>query len=427
MDLYFLMRPIVTWAYTFYFKKINYGGGENIPVDKPVLLSCNHPTGFFEPMLLGCIFTEHSFYYIARGDFFRKPRKSFILKNIHLLPIYRFRDGFAEMKKNAESMLNMNKMLSENKKIMIFSEGSTETIRFVRPLQKGLARMAFDNYATYGDLDLQIVPTGMSYSNPHTPRSEAYGKIGAPISLRDYYELYAQNAPRAVQQLTKDVESAMRSLIIQIDDRARETIADKYFTLYTNTYPESTYPVYKVSTRRLEAQQEIAHNINALTETEFGIFSQRISDYEQKLKSLNVQDTDISVPPRIGLGILLTIIIGFIPYLLGKYLHIIPLTVAKWYRDKKVKLQAFKGPVYAAMVFAVAIVQYIFLIVLGFIIGKASFWSVIFAMPFLATIAINYKQRLEQFLGYFRLRKVDKNTIENLSEERKTLMKSVFR
>ncbi len=427
MDLYHLMRPILTWAFTFYFKKINYAGGENIPKNKPVILSVNHPTGFFEPMLLGCIFPEHNFYFITRGDFFRKPRKRWILMNAHLLPIYRFRDGFSEMKKNAETMENINKMLSENAQVMIFSEGTTETVRFLRPLQKGFARLAFDNYTTYGDLDLQIVPIGMSYSEPHLARTEVYAKIGTPISLSNYCDAYKQSVPRAVQQLTKDTENAMRALIIQIDYKARESVADKYFKLYTNTYPEPTYPVYKKSARRLEAQQEIAHNINALSEPAFSVLTQRIDSYEQKLKMLNLRDTDIAAPPRIGLGILLTLIIGFIPYLLGKYLHIIPLTAAAWFRDKKVKLQAFKGPVYAAMVFAVAMVQYILLIVLAFIIGKASFWSVIVAMPFLATIAVNYAQRLEQFFGYFRLRKVDATVKENLSEERKDLMKSVFR
>ncbi len=427
MDLYHLMRPIVKWAFTFYFKKINYSGGENIPKNKPVIFCVNHPTGFFEPMLLGCIFPEHEFYFITRGDFFRKPRKRWILMNAHLLPIYRFRDGFSEMKKNAETMENINKMLSENAQIMIFPEGTTETIRFLRPLQKGFARLAFDNFAAYGDTDLQIVPIGLSYSEPHSARTEVYAKIGMPISLRTYYDVYKQSAPHALQQLTKNTEIAMRALIIQIDDKAREAVADKYFKLYVNTYPEPTYPVYKISSRRLEAQQEIAHNINSLPESDFSMLSQSMNLYEQKLISLNLLDTDIAIPPRISLGILLTLIIGFIPYLLGKYLNIIPLTVAHRYRDTKVKLLAFKGPVYAAMVFAVALVQYILLIVLAFIIGKTSLWSVIFALPFLATIAINYKPRLEQFFGYFRLRKMNDTEKENLSAERKNLMRLVFR
>ncbi len=427
MKLYDIARPIATWAFTFYFKKINYAGGENIPKDKPAILSVNHPTGFFEPMLLACTFPEHVFSFITRGDFFQKPLVRKILEGVNMIPIFRFRDGFADMKKNADSMLFINKALADKKKIIIFSEGTTETVRFLRPLQKGFVRMAFDNYVSEGDLDLQIVPVCLSYSEPHTARTEVYIKIGKAIPLRNYYALYAESPPRAVQQLTKDTENAMRPLILQIDDTTREATGDKFFTLYLNTYPESTYPNYKSSSRRLEAQQEIAQKINAFSVTEFDAWKERINNYETQLKSLNLHDKDIVTPQRLSLSFFITIILGFIPYCLGKYLHIFPLKLGVWMRDNKVKYKEFLGPVYAATVLASTVLQYILLIIIACFVGKAFFWSIIVALPFLAMFATNYKPRLQQFFGYFNRRKIPMGLQKKLLAERQKLMKDVFR
>ena len=427
MKLYEIMRPIVTWAFTFYFKKINYTGGENIPTDKPAILSVNHPTGFFEPMLLGCTFSEHEFFFITRGDFFKKPLLRWFLESVDMIPIFRFRDGFTDMKKNAESMQNVNETLAKKNKIMIFSEGTTETVRLLRPLQKGFARMAFDSFTVNGDLDLQIVPVCLSYSDPHTPRSEAYINVGKAIPLREYYDTYNQNAPRAVQQLTKDVENAMQPLILQIDDTQREPTADKFIKLYTNTYPEATYPIYKPSSRRLEALQEIAKKINSLSQNDFDLLKNKIEHYEQQINSSGVSDVDIASPKRMSLGFFLTIVLGFIPYLFGKYLHIIPLSLGTWMRNNKVKYKEFLGPVYGASVLGATMLQYFLLILIACFIGKAKFWSVIILLPFLAMFAINYKPRLESFLGYFRLKKVSASVKENLLLERKSLMADVFR
>ena len=427
MKLYYIARTLVTWAFTFYFKKINYAGGENIPKDKPTILSVNHPTGFFEPMLIGCTFPEHEFSFITRGDFFQKPLVSKVLQDANMIPIFRFRDGYADMKKNSDSMLFVNEALAENKKIMIFSEGTTETIRFLRPLQKGFARMAFDNYVANGDLDLQIVPVCLSYSEPHTARSEVYIKVGEAIPLRGYYEMYAESAPRAVQQLTKDTEDAMRPLILQIDDNSREITADNFFKLYLNTYPEQTYPIYKPSSRRLEAQQDIAKYINHLSTSAFSGLKQRIENYDEKIKSLNLNDTDIATSPRLSLGFLFTIILGFVPYLLGKYLHIIPLKIGAWMRDNKVKYKEFLGPVYAVTVLVATVAQYFLLLIIACFVGKAFLFSIVIALPFLAMFAINYKPRLKQFFGYFRLRKISEENKKKLSEERRELLKEVFR
>ena len=102
MTLYHIIRPVITLAFRLYFKKIQHFGAEKIPLGKPLIFSVNHPTGFFEPTVLACTFWEHDFYFITRGDMFKKPFYRRILESFFMIPIYRFRDGFADENPSAK-------------------------------------------------------------------------------------------------------------------------------------------------------------------------------------------------------------------------------------------------------------------------------------------------------------------------------------
>lgn len=261
MKLYHIVRPLVTFAFKIYFKKIYHIGSENIPKDKPVILSINHPTAFFEPTIMACTFPEHDFYFITRGDVFEKDFFRRVCESLLMIPIYRFKDGFDNLRKNEASMNVITALLGEGKKIQIFSEGGTETIKRLRPLQKGMARMAFDAYKKHGHQDLQIVPVGLTYSDPHHPRREVMLKIGTAIPLSNYYDLYAQSSAKAINQVTADVQKAMRPCLVHVERDEDLVLSEQLFKLYRNTFPQTVFPIVQRSERRLLAHQEMADNL----------------------------------------------------------------------------------------------------------------------------------------------------------------------
>jgi 1-acyl-sn-glycerol-3-phosphate acyltransferase len=397
MKLYHIVRPVVTLAYKLYFKKVYYSGGEKIPLGKPLIFSVNHPTGFFEPTLLACVFWECDFHFITRGDVFEKPFYRKILEQLNMIPIFRFKDGFANLKNNAATMEYVNQALADNQQIMIFTEGTTQTVKRLRPLQKGFARMAFGSYEANGDIGLHIVPISLTYSDPHTPRSEVYIQVGDVIPLSNYYETHRQNPTRAVALLTQDVEAGMRPNLIHIAQEADDIWVEKVLTLYRNNFPEPVFPIFKNAKRRLLAQQEIVNNINLMTDNEKDTLKEKLESYFSKLKKLNIEDVAIAQPFHTNLKNLLILIIGFIPYIIGWYGHWLPNWYARKVRKERVKSLEFEGPIQAGVAMGTTIIQYLLLIIIAFTVNKLWFYVLIFLMPFFGFYALNYHELWEKY------------------------------
>ncbi|HNA95205.1 MAG TPA: 1-acyl-sn-glycerol-3-phosphate acyltransferase, partial [Saprospiraceae bacterium] len=147
--LYAVVRPVAKTGFKVFFRHIHIQGLENIPREGPLLLAANHPTAFIEPCVAAC-FQHRTLHFIVRGDIFKNPFYIKILKALHLIPIFRFKDGYTNLKQNQETFRYVNQVLQERKTILILVEGRTIQEKKLRPVQKGPARMAFGAYDAYG-------------------------------------------------------------------------------------------------------------------------------------------------------------------------------------------------------------------------------------------------------------------------------------
>jgi len=140
--LYFFVRPIARIGLSVFYRHIYFSHPERIPKDKPVILACNHPTAFIEPCLLAC-FLDRSLYFLVRGNLFKKPIYDLLLRSLHMLPIFRLKDGgYGKLKSNYQTFQAVFQALEQNRTVMILAEGSTKQCKRLRPLQKGAARLA---------------------------------------------------------------------------------------------------------------------------------------------------------------------------------------------------------------------------------------------------------------------------------------------
>jgi glycerol-3-phosphate O-acyltransferase/dihydroxyacetone phosphate acyltransferase len=123
--LYAFVRPLAKIGISIFFRRIYLTHTENIPKNKPVILACNHPTAFLEPCILAC-FLDRPLYYLVRGDYFDKPIYNFLLRALHMLPVYRRRDGdYSRIKDNFATFDACFDTLKKNKTLTIYPEGRT--------------------------------------------------------------------------------------------------------------------------------------------------------------------------------------------------------------------------------------------------------------------------------------------------------------
>ena len=144
-----------------------------------------------------------------------------------MLPKYRQRDGINTIEKNEETFIESHKILKNKESLVIFPEGNHNFIKMLRPLKKGLARIAFGTLSRYGkETPLYIIPVGIDYDNHFNMNSEVLLNVGNPIKVSDYYSSYEENSAEAINKLTLKIGEDLGSLIINIED------IDNYDELY---------------------------------------------------------------------------------------------------------------------------------------------------------------------------------------------------
>src|SRR6187397_375723 len=119
---YRTLKAYCVIALDFYFRKWEIHGAKNIP-DGPVIFVPNHQNAFLDAIIVTCSSKKNP-WYLTRANVFNKSFAAWLLNKIQMLPIYRFRDGYATLKKNDQVMEDIGKKLENGETVLIFAEGN---------------------------------------------------------------------------------------------------------------------------------------------------------------------------------------------------------------------------------------------------------------------------------------------------------------
>lgn len=333
--VYPLMRASSYRAFTVYFRKIFIAGRDIIPRDKKIIIALNHPTACMEPILFGDSLDFHV-RVLLRGDAFLSKPVEWFLRQIKTIPIFRSRDGIANLRKMERIMDEIKQTLHEGKDgILVLAEGNSKHEKRLRPLQKGLARMAFDTYEKYGDRDIVIMPTACNYTDVHSFRSMVSFEVCEPIYVKDYLDLYEENKARAIKKLTKDVHTAMREKVIHIADPDDDDTVDLLLGFIRNDYDYAEFPYTEEDNSLARREYAIVENFNKKSKEERVNLAAQTDAYRRKLIEYRADDYGAAQPGKSNFGNWLLLIILYPLHLLGIIWNYPPLRFARHFADKK--------------------------------------------------------------------------------------------
>ncbi len=418
--IYSFVRPIAAYALKIFFRKIYFTNRDRLPKGKPLILAINHPTAFIEPCILAC-FLPIKLYFLVRGDLFKKPHFRKMLNLLHMVPIFRKQEGLDQLQKNGATFDFCYEALKDHKTVVILPEGRTIQEKRLRPIRKGLARIAFGTYEKYGDIDLHIVPIGVNFTQADQFRSVAMFDVGEPIRLKDYYKEYHKNPQRAIRNLTNEVKEGLENHIVNIPNPVDDALAEDLFILHRNDHPEKVLPIISEDRKPLEAEMNIADQVSQMSEEEKNNWSKKIKQYFSKLKSNGVEDQALQNAEIYNWKNGLFLIIGFIPYLVGFWLNYPIFGYAKHVSKTKVKQLEFKAPVALAVGLGLSIVLILFLVSVG--VYWWGWWSIValVALFYLGRFSLVYLEFWEKFDAAKAVYQLDKSTLEELKKERKMI------
>ena len=337
---------IIFLPYLFvYFRKRKGINLNSIRTDAPVIIALNHPNAFIDSIAFSCILFNPRTYYMARGDAFKKGIISNILTATGIIPIFRLRDGGIEgVKKNNESFSIAYKKWDEGKKIIVFPEGLCIQERRLRPIQKGVARMAFGFSQEMKRDDLIIVPVSVTYSHPSKFGSDILYEAGNPIQVKNYLSDFKDNSVKAINDLTRDLENELRKVTPHLLNKDQDELVEQLQEIYKDQYLiENQYNTENLDTHR-HFWFYITDKLNRLSNEsseKAAHLKQIVTDYNLKLQENKLLDKSIYHHVKNSSKSLLfaySYLIALFPvYFIAKTLFFIPKFFAEYTANKTCK------------------------------------------------------------------------------------------
>lgn len=201
----------------------------------PLIVASNHPSAFLEASLLATIFPR-PLHFLVRGDMFH-PRFRWLFAWTNQIPIFRQKDGIANLRKNASSFDLTYRKLGEGHAVLIFPEAKTLLEKRLRPIQRGTAHLAFGAipFIPEGEV-MYVLPVGVNFTEPRQAGTDVLVKVGHPFPV----QAGSREDRNAIERFTKQLEEAMTPLVVDIHDPGHEPHYEVLVSLYYRFFAEAS-------------------------------------------------------------------------------------------------------------------------------------------------------------------------------------------
>ncbi len=372
--------------------------------------------------------------FLARADIFKKPFVAKILNIVKMLPIYRIRDGYNSLERNQEVFDNTVGVLKSKIPLCILPEGNHEGLKRLRPLKKGIFRIAFQSEESNSfNLNLHIIPVGLDYSNYFNPGSDLTIVFGTPIRIADYADSYRENEQKTINTLMKLLAENMRSVMIHIPE-------EHYALTYeiSEMYAPNVWDTHNVKRQPFNSFTIKQYIIQKATEA-FGQDPEKaaeltasLSEYNSKLKMFGLKDCFFQDKQPCFLSIvietLLTILllpIHIYGFILNYLPYKIPVLIAAKIKDKHFQssihfgIGVFMFPLYYLIVISA------FCMFADGIVPKLLFGLTLPITGFFAFYNYMHIKKLRLKLRFFMLKFTHPEQYKNLCTDRASIINQI--
>jgi 1-acyl-sn-glycerol-3-phosphate acyltransferase len=213
---YYTLRVYIKSSLHVFYRGLEKKVTDSSMYKGPILYAPNHQNAFMDALAI-VVTQPRISYFLTQAKVFQNKLGNAFFSYIFMKPIYRERDGMHTVKRNKAIIDSCVDILIEGKHpLTIFPEGNHNLRRSMRPLQKGIARIAFSVLDKDPESNLRIVPVGINYSAHKKFRSDLYVEYGEPILVKPFYSTYLKNNQEGYAALLAAIEEKLRPVMIDI-------------------------------------------------------------------------------------------------------------------------------------------------------------------------------------------------------------------
>jgi len=353
-----------------------------------------------------------------------------------MLPVYRLRDGTSELAKNEEIFDITVGVLVRRNVLCLMPEGSHGNKRKLRPLVKGMFRIAFRAQEFFGEEDaVQIVPVGIDYEKYTNFRTKLLLNFGKPIPVCEYFKAYQQEPARAINTLRRRLFEELRQCMIDIRSDeyydvifSLRKIYDRSMRSHLNIKGNDLYSRFRADKEMIRILEETEQNdperIKGLAEI--------VREYSEGVEKLGFRDWLFS-RDRYSFLMLIPLLIGMLAilplFLYGLLFNIIPyrlpLLVCRKFKDLQ-----FHSTIKFVLGMALFPIYYLILFILAWIFTSPGWikWIFIVSLPLMGIFAHTYFiwwKKLRSMWRYSLMTLGKNDLLQKLKGLRKDILRAV--
>ena len=312
---YEVLRPFVRLAHRLIHKEFHVIGRSNIPKDKPVVFAPNHQNGLMDDMVIVTTAPGQTVF-LGRADIFKSKIIRVFLKFVKIIPIYRIRDGKEALKKNEETFYRTIEIMNSNTNICLYPEAAQIGKRSMLPHKKAIPRIVFKAHDLQkNEVDIQIVPVGLTFSSYFKFRRNLVVQYGKPISSKEYCKIYAEEGEHAATNALKSrIYNEIESLIVNIPEAELTDVYESAFRIIRPTIFKKL-GLKKNAVGKLEADQLFTQKLHEQFKNDTDKKDEIVSkqrEFERLRKKLKLKSSILQKKKFTFNNSLLTILVALI-------------------------------------------------------------------------------------------------------------------
>ncbi len=412
-----------------YYGEFIVVGRENIPKDCPIIFAPNHTNALMDALaIMNVVPPELPVVFLARADIFKNSFAAKVLKFTKIMPAFRMRDGVENLGKNAEIFDRCVEVLLNNKALGIMPEGNQEIEKKIRPLVKGIFRVAFDAQQKFENKgEVKIIPIGMDYGNIVKSGKHIIISIGKPIEVSDYMSEYAENPVGATNKIKNKLYEDLCKLTLNL---ATEKYYDCFETVthVANKAFVDKYKLQDITIFRFKARQKIAEKLIEIENAEPDKMKQickLCAEYETKKSELKLKDWVLEKAPFNTLNLIfdsINIVTSAPLFFAGFLLNFLPFLSPVFIRKYifKSKYEGFFSSLQFGLGILIFPVFYFLQTLAFYLIFPFPWWVtlIFFICQYpLGKIALKWNETFKKLLGKFRF--------VNLKKSKPTILQQI--
>ena len=423
-----LVRGYVRFTFKRFYSEFIVVGKENIPTDSPIIFAPNHVNALMDALVVHTIAPNNlPVIFLARSDIFKNKVAAKLLSFAKIMPAFRMRDGIENLGKNNEVFDKCVEVLLNKGALGIMPEGNQEIERKLRPLVKGIFRIAFAAQQKLGaNQKVKILPIGIDYVDIVKSNKPIVINIGKPIVVSEYMTSFSQNPVAATNEIKEKLRIDLNELTLNLD-------TENYYECFEAVVEIANKPIMNDlglkdnPLNRFKARQIIAERLIETEKNELGkikvLDSLRV-EYSESLKSLKIRNADleyseISLIRLLFEGVITALTLPF--FVVGLILNFLPFFAPVYVRKNIFKTQ-YEG-FFSSLQFAIGLITFpVFYLLQTLLFGlfvTNNWWVVLlfFLMQYpMGKLSLKSYKMIRKFIAKIHFRRLKRTKSEAVIE-----------